>query len=118
MDNIVFTPAGLLDLLVNIDELSEYDIGLTETIDHNIQLQIGESIYQLSKSDAEDVVVDDSVVDEVSDINDRAYQELESSGGDVEIQELDDVESGIIKELVKTLLVGGMVRLAGKTLKK
>lgn len=118
MDNIVFTPAGLLDLLVSIDELSEYDIGLTETIDHNIQLQIGDSIYQLSKSDAEDVIVDDSVVDEISDINDRAYQELESSDNDVEIQELDDVESGIIKELIKTLFVGGMVRLAGKTLKK
>ena len=39
MDSIVFTPASLIDLLSQIEELKDYDIGISETIDGQIQLK-------------------------------------------------------------------------------
>ena len=47
MENIVFTPASLIDLLSKIDELSEFNVGITETIDGDLQLEIGDSIYSI-----------------------------------------------------------------------
>ena len=58
----------------------------------------------------EDVEVDEDVIDQVDEANEEAYDEL-----DVDTQ--DDVEGGIIKEALKTLLVGGLVRMGAKVLK-
>lgn len=116
IDNILFTPASLLHILKDIDELKHLDVGITETIDNKIQLQIGDSIYIIDDSDCTEVQVDSSVVSAVDDANMSAYEELEESG-DVSIDSPDAIESGIIKELAKTLLVGGMVRLTAKLLK-
>lgn len=114
MNELVLTPASLLDLLSQIDELKDLDVGISETIDGGIQLQIGESIY-LIENTAEDVIVDDEVVEDVSSINENTYDELMS--GEDFIKD-DTIESGVIKELAKTLLVGGLVRLTTKFLKK
>lgn len=116
MDKIVFTPASLIDLLSKIDELSEYDVGVTETLDDKLQLTIGDSIYIIDDSEAVDVPVDDSVIDAVEDANTEGYENLDDSI-DVMVSEDTPVESGILKELAKTILVGGMVRLAGKFMK-
>jgi hypothetical protein len=122
MEELLFTPAALLDILVKIDELQDYDIGITETLDGILQLVIGDSIYELSVDDAVDIQVDEGVIETIDDTNMSAYEELADSG---EIDLADDViqfdktvESGIIKEVAKTLLVGGMVRLTGKLLQK
>jgi len=116
MSNIVFTPASLIDLLSQIDELNEYEIGITETIDDKLQLNIGDSTYIIDDKDVTEISVDESVVDAVEDANVEAYENLDDS---IEVM-LDDeqlIESGVLKEIAKTLLVGGMVRLAGKLMK-
>lgn len=115
MDSILFTPASLIDLLSKISELSEYEIGISETIDGNLQLTIGDSVYDIDIDQANDIRVEDSVVDQVEEVNQEAYQELDDS---IEVQVSDEapVESGILKEIAKSLLLGGMIRLSKKLL--
>ena len=115
MENIVITPAGLLDILIHIDELSEYPINITESIDNKIVISIGDSVYELSNDNIAQVSVPDAAIDAIETVNEDAYQDLADSD-EVILEE--PVESGIIKELIKTLFVGGLVRLAGNTLKK
>lgn len=114
MDNVLLTPAALIELLISIDELSQYDISVTEAIDGKIQIQVGQSTYSVDTSNAASVTVDESVVDTVTDENMQAYQALESSGN-IELSE--PIESGIIKNTVKALLLGGLIRLVPKLLK-
>lgn len=117
-DSILFTPASLLDFLSSIDELKDLDVGLTETIDGNIQVQIGSSIYEIDTSNATDVSVDESVVNTIDDVNESTYEELDDNyDSTIPNTSLEDVEGGLIKEALKTLLVGGMVRLGAKLLK-
>lgn len=106
MNEIVLTPAALLDILQQIDELSEYPISVSEQ-SNGIKLSIGDSVYDISTAKAEPVEVPKDVVDTVRDVNDETYDQL---------GEADDVEAGILKEIVKSLLVGGMVRLTTKLL--
>lgn len=125
MDNneILFTPAALLDFLRQIDELSDMDIAVRDT-DAGVSVTIGESTYSIDINDAADIEVPDEVVDEVGEINETTYEELD----DVEYtavtedhdEELEDevVEGGLIKEALKTLAVGGLVRLTAKLLGK
>lgn len=121
MDNneILLTPAALLDFLRQVDELADKDISVDET-DSTITITIGESTYGIDLNKAEEIEVPDEVVEEVSDVADEAYAELGESG--VEFTEVADteevVEGGIIKEALKTLAVGGLVRLTGKLLGK
>lgn len=117
MDSIVFTPASLIDLLSQVDELKDYDINITETIDGQLQLGIGSSTYLIDSKDATNVTVEDSVVDAVEDANMEAYENLDDSVDVSVYDETEPIESGILKEVAKTLLVGGMVRLAGKLMK-
>lgn len=113
---IVLTPAALMEFLIQVEELSGQDVGVSETLDGNIQVTIGDSVYVIDCQDAEDVNVSDKVVTEVSDINDKAYDNIINEYDSVS----DDspVEGGILKELVKTLAVGGLVRMGGSALKK
>lgn len=113
---ILFTPAALLDLLSQIDELKSIDVGITETLDGLLQLQVGNSTYIIDATSATRVSVDSSVLDTVDDANMQAYEELASSGN-IELNTLNPISSGVLKELAKTLLVGGMVRLSAKLLK-
>lgn len=111
MNTLLFTPAALLDFLSSIDELKDFDIGITESSSEDIQVQIGESTYSVDTSQATEVEVDEDVIDQVDEANEEAYDEL-----DVDTQE--DVEGGIIKEALKTLLVGGLVRMGANVLKE
>ena len=115
-NEILFTPAALLDFLRQIDELSDKDIIVNDT-DATITVTIGDSTYSINTRNAEEVEVADEVVDEVAEINDTAYEEMD----DIEFTEISEdevVEGGIIKEALKTLAVGGLVRLTGKILGK
>ena len=113
--NIIFTPASVLEMLNQIDELKDYNIGVTETLDNKLQIQIGESTYQVETEGLEEVEVPQDIIDEVEDINDEAYEELVDSEEFEEFYE-DKVEGGIIKEAIKSLLLGGAVKLIKKLL--
>ena len=115
-NTIVFTPAALVDLLTSIDELADVNIGSTQTIDNQFQLQIGDSIYELQPDDETEVPVDIDTVSEIEQINVDAYDAIAEDTDMFDISE-EPVEAGPIKEIAKTLLIGGMVRLAGKILK-
>lgn len=115
MDNVVFTPASVLSLLTKIDELKHVNIGMTETMDGKLQLSVGESVYELEPEVDTSVQVDDSVVDKIEDVNQQTYEDL-AEDGEVELQE--EVTGGVLKEIAKTLLLGGMVRLTGKMLRE
>lgn len=115
MSEILFTPAAVLDLLTQIEELNQYNIGVAETLDGKIQVTVGDSNYIISDNNVEDIAVDDSLVDQIDDTNLAAYEEL-SNSGEVDLN-MEPVQSGVIKEFAKTLLVGGLVRLTGKLLR-
>lgn len=114
MDQLLFTPAALLDFLIQIEELKDKDINVAEGLDGSLQITIGDSAYEISNDNVEEILVEEEIVDKVDDINMDAYEEL-SESGEVSLDE--PIQSGIIKEALKTLLVGGMVRLTGKLLK-
>lgn len=118
MEQLVFTPAGLLDLLLQIDQLNDCSIQLTETLDGQLQLQIDDDIYIIQPKVEDSVAISETAADELQEANNDAYADLQASG-EVSIEDLSTVvESGVIKELAKTLLVGGLVRLTNKLLKK
>lgn len=112
-EQILLTPSSLLDILSNIDELKEVDVGVTESSDGNIYLNIGQSSYMLDSSNATDIEVDEDVIDVVDDANQSGYDEI----SDIEVErDPEVVESGVLKQIAKTLLVGGLVRLSAKLL--
>lgn len=114
MEQVLLTPSALLDFLLQVDELGDMTVSVSETADGNIQVLIGDSVYSIDCSNAEQVEVEPEAVDQVSDINEEAYEDIVDSNDNVEEV---DVEAGLIKELVKTLAVGGLARLAGKAVK-
>ena len=113
---LLFTSAAVLELLTQIDELQGYKIRLTDVPGQRIQLSIGDSTYSISSQQAFDVLTNESVVSDVSQITEQAYQQLESNS-DLEL-ELEPVTSGILKQVMKTLLIGGLVRLTSRIIHK
>lgn len=114
MDEIVFTPAAVLDLLTQIEELEDYEIGIKDGVSGKLQVTIGESVYTIDTNNVADVYVDESTVNDIEDVNQDAYSSMSDSG---EVK-LEPINSGIIKQFAKTLLVGGLVRLTSKILSK
>ena len=111
-DMLVLTPSALLAFLSNIEELKDLDITIGEDETH-IEVQIGDSSYILESPESSEVEIDEMAVNEISDLDEEGYDELAE---DEDIEHLEDVdgdlvEGGIIKELIKTLAVGGLVRL-------
>lgn len=109
---VVLTPSSLMDFLSQVDELGDLQVAVSETPDGNVQVLVGDSVYSIDCSQAEDVYVPDEVVDTVDDINEQAYEDI-VDGSDM----VDPVEGGLIAEVVKTLAIGGLARLAGKAVK-
>ena len=116
-NEILLTPASLLDFLRQIDELSDKDISLDEAGD-SITVTIGGSTYGIDLNQAEDIEVPDEVVEEVSGVADEAYAELGEDGVEIDNPDEEVVEGGIISEALKTLAIGGLVRLTGKIMGK
>lgn len=106
MEEVVFTSVGLVNLLAQIDELSDKNIDLSDN-NGAITLTIGDSSYSIKKP-TDVVEVSGQALSEISDIADDAVNDLDNSS---------PIESGIVKEALKTLLVGGAVRLVAKILK-
>lgn len=114
-DEILFTPAAVLDLLSQISELEGQDISLAES-DGQIIITIGESSYEIPTTQATEVPVEDEVIEQVAEANDEGYNQIDSDLDVVEDSEA--IEGGPIKELLKTLFLGGMVRLQNKMMSK
>lgn len=128
MDNqeTLFTAAALLDFLRQIDELSDKNIDVFDNESFAL-ITIGDNQYRIDYNTAEEVEVPEEAIEEVTDIIEDTYDELGSSGVDYkevsdiiedEDGNLDVVEGGIIKEALKTLAIGGLVRLTGKLVGK
>ena len=115
-EQIVFTPAAVLDLLSQIDELSDVQVGLSETIDGKIQIVVGDSTYMLEDESISSIDVEPEVVDAIDEANLDAYQDLMDSDSVEFVDDTEPIEGGIIKEGIKALLLGGMIRFAGKHL--
>lgn len=111
---ILFTPSSLVDFLTQVDELKDVNIGVNDD-GENVSISVGDSTYEINPKSVTDIDVSDDDVDQAFQANESNYDELEESGS-IEIN--DSVESGIIKQLLKTLAIGGIVRLAAKELKK
>ena len=115
----LFTPAALLDFLCQVDELAEHSISVEEK-NGEIQVIIGNSRYTIDTASAPEIEAPADVVDEVSDINEDTYEEIANT----EYEQFPDIpddapiEAGIISEVLKTLAVGGMVRLTSKLVGK
>lgn len=114
-NEILLTPAALLDFLRQVDELSDKDISIDES-GNSLAVTIGSSVYGIDLNKAEDIEVPDEVVEEVSEVVDEAYAELGEDGVEIDNPEEEPVEGGIISEALKTLAIGGLVRLTGKVL--
>lgn len=114
MSELVFTPSSILHLLTEIDELKDKQISLSELSSGDIEISIGDSKYKIITSSSVEVVVDDEVIETIDDENLSTYDELAENP---EIDISDSIESGILSGVVKSLLLGGMIRLAPKLLK-
>lgn len=111
---ILFTHSSLVDFLTQVDELKDVNIGVNDD-GENFSISIGDSTYQINPKSVTNIDVSDDDLDQACQANESNYDELEESGS---IEVKDSVESGIIKQLLKTLAIGGIVRLAAKELKK
>ncbi len=108
-DEILFTPSSLVELLSQVEELNGLDITVSES-EGVISLGVGDTTYQISTNNAEEVEVDEEAIEQVAEVNDSVYEEFESDE--------EAVEGGLIKELAKSLMVGGLVRLTNKYMSK
>ena len=106
MNETVITTTGLMEILTQIDELADYDITVSDDSNGDITISIGDSVYNVSPS--ETVEVPDEVVEDLAEINDDVYEQSEYADDE------EYISSGVMKEVAKTLLVGGLVRLASK----
>lgn len=117
LNEVMFTSAAVLDLLLQIDELKNYTVGMTETLDGELQLQIGDSIYLLTNDDTKTIEVEDEVVGEIELTTEDAYKEIADDVSE-DGESAEPVEAGIIKEIAKSLALGGLIRFASKHLMK
>lgn len=116
MTEILFTPAGVVELLSQIDELKDVELGITQDDNDGRYciFQIGDSKYEVDGKKATQLQITSEDLEEVNDLDDNCLHDLVE---DEVIEDTDRVEGGIIKETFKTLLVGGLVRLTTKLLK-
>ena len=117
MDEILFTSAAVLEFLSKIDELKDKDLSVYRTINDKIQITIGDSVYEISDDNATTVEVPEESLYEISDATVDAYEELLDEQSEI-VQEVsteettENIEGGIIKELAKDLMLGGLIRFA------
>ena len=105
---LLLTSVSLFDILSQIPELSGCKIDVSDT-GTSISIKIDDNAYVVKSSSNDIVSAPESVVQDVSEIVDTEYSKSDSS---------ENIESGVLKEIVKTLAVGGLVRLSAKLLSK
>ena len=110
---LVFTTSSLLDLLTQIEELKDFQIDLDESSNGTVKLTIGDSVYEINPKDATEVRVEEETLEQVEEINEEGFDNLPD---DIDVTDAEPVESGVLKELLKSLALGGMIRLSAKLL--
>ena len=90
MDNqeTLFTAAAVLDLLRQIDELSDKDIDVFDNESFAL-ITIGDNQYRIDYNTAEEVEVPEEAIEEVTDIIEDTYDELGAEG--VDYEEVNDI---------------------------
>lgn len=108
---LVLTPSALLTFLAQIEELKTTEISLVEDEDA-IRVQIGDDTYVLESPQTSEVEISEDAVEELDSLNEEGYEQL-AEDEDINLEDVsgEEVEGGVIKELIKTLAVGGLVRL-------
>ncbi len=114
MSDIMLTPSALLAFLNEIDELKDKEINFHES-DDKISISIDDSTYVLDATGSVEIAVDNRTYSKLEAANEDGYEEI---GEDIEEVATEEIESGIIKELVKTLALGGLVRMTKHALEK
>lgn len=116
MDELLLTSSSLIDILSQLAELADKDISVYED-SSGIHLEIDDNRYLISDRTAYEIEVPQAVVRDVQEVVETAQEDLEYSGMTNEVIS-EDVCCGILGQVVKTLLVGGLVRLTNKLLRK
>lgn len=123
LNEVMFTSAAVLDLLLQIEELQDYTLGISETPDGNLQLVVGNSVYLINGNESKTIQVEDEVVGEIEVTAEDAYNDLLNNSIEIdpnsEMDQFDDndiIQGGIIKEIAKSLTLGGLIRFASKHL--
>lgn len=123
-DKILFTPAAVLDFLTQVEELQGQDISLAEG-SGQVQIAIGDHLYNIQTEQATEVEVADEVIEQVEEASQEGYDSIgeaveTTDGGllDEDIESSEKIEGGILGELAKTLFIGGLVRLQNKFMSK
>lgn len=114
MDELLFTPSAVLGLLTQIDELSDKDISFDEK-DDSLIITVGTTQYIIQNEGAENIEVSEDIIEDVSEVNQEGYEKLVEDGVEFSYGR---IEGGIIKELAKNMLLGGMIRLTNKWMAK
>ena len=114
MDEFLFTPSAVLGLLTQIDELSDKDISFDEK-DDSLVITVGTTQYIIQNEGAENIEVSEDIIEDVSEVNQEGYEKLVEDGVEFSYGR---IEGGIIKELAKNMLLGGMIRLTNKWMAK
>lgn len=111
----VFTPVGILEILSQISELDDYELGLQEDPNGDVRIFVGESQYIIKSSSLDKLVVPENVSDSIENIDKDTADEILDAGAE-ERSHSDVVESGVLREIVKSMLVGGAIRMIKKLL--
>lgn len=114
MSDIILTPSALLGFLSQIEELQDKEINFSESNDKLI-VMIDSNQYVIDASGAPEIEIDEESFEQVEDANENGYDELDD---DIEEVGVEEVEGGIIKELIKTLALGGLVKMTKHALQK
>lgn len=118
-DELLLTGSGLLSFLTQIEELSGLAIGINRTDDdRGFEVTIGDNTYNLTPLNDAEIEVSPEVVEDLQDINLEGYDILEGELGEDYTIEEEPIEGGIIKELIKTLAIGGLVRMTKNAIEK
>lgn len=113
MNEVLFSSASLLTILFSIEELNADSIGVDQD-ETGITITIDDKQYRFNfnNESTADIEVSDSEMEDTEDAIDSEFAENSEDEDDLE-----PVEGGLIKDTLKTLLVGGLVRLTSKLLK-
>lgn len=105
----VLTISGLISFLSEIEQLKGIDMQVSED-ENGWSIAIGEDIYRLESEN--EIEVDSDIVDSIEEIDEEGWDEVP------DVVEEEPVEGGVIKELLKTLAIGGLVRLTKNAIQK
>lgn len=111
--SLVLTTSGLMTFLAEIEQLNGLDLAIEE-VDNGLQISIGDDVYTLETKAESVVEVAPEAIDDIDNIDEEGWDEISDTFNDA----VEPVEGGIIKEVLKTLAIGGLVRLTKNAIAK